>query len=113
MIKYIYIYNLTFIDTNRSLVRKLEDCVEDLPELNKEDEYKKCAERKRKYTPTCVFDKLVDNRLQYKCVECNNYSYKPLNPIKERFPDTYNFCNGDDKKFVLLLRKGVSIRMYR
>ena len=63
----------------------------------------------------CYFDKLVDNRLQYKCKDCSTYSYKPLNPLKERFKNTYEFCNNNktesmgkvNNKFILLLRKGV------
>ena len=43
----------------------------------------------------------------YKCKECNDISYKPVNEIITRFPNTYKFCNKDLNKFVLLLRKGV------
>ena len=49
----------------------------------------------------------MDNRLQYKCQDCSTYSYKPLNPLKERFKNTYEFCKHDNNKFLLLLRKGV------
>ena len=40
-------------------------------------------------------------------VKTETYSYKHLNPIKERFKNTYDFCEKDNNKFVLLLRKGV------
>ena len=43
----------------------------------------------------------------YKCSKCNNRSCKPISPLIERFPSTYQFCNGDNNKFALLLRKGV------
>ena len=49
----------------------------------------------------------MDNRLQNKCQDCSTYSYKPLNPLKERFKNTYEFCKHHNNKFLLLLRKGV------
>ena len=48
-----------------------------------------------------------NNRLNYRCEECKNTSAKPINQFIEMFPNTYQFCNGDLNKFVLLLRKGV------
>ena len=48
-----------------------------------------------------------NNRLNYRCEECKNTSTKPINQFIEMFPNTYQFCNGDLNKFVLLLRKGV------
>ena len=50
---------------------------------------------------------LKKNRLHYKCKECNDESFKPINGLIKKFPNTYQFCNGDVNKFVLLLRKGV------
>ena len=41
------------------------------------------------------------------CKECNDKSYKSINELTEKFPNTYQFCNKDLNKFVLLLRKGV------
>ena len=32
----------------------------------------------------------------------------PLNKLIENFRSTYNFCNGDLNKFVMLLRMGLS-----
>ena len=32
---------------------------------------------------------------------------KPINQLIKKFPNVYQFCNGDTNKFVLLLRKGV------
>ena len=37
----------------------------------------------------------------------NGTSNKSINDLVEKFPNTYQFCNGDLNKFVLLLRKGV------
>ena len=49
----------------------------------------------------------MNNRLNYKCKECNNKSCKSINKLIKKFPNTYKFCNKDLNKFVLLLRKGV------
>ena len=32
---------------------------------------------------------------------------KPANGLIKKFPNIHQFCNGDNNKFVLLLRKGV------
>ena len=50
---------------------------------------------------------LKDNRLNYKCIECNERSAKSVNDLIEKFPRTYKFCHGNLNKFILLLRKGV------
>ena len=50
---------------------------------------------------------LLDNRLKYKCKECNDTSAKSVDNLNEKFPRTYKFCNGNLNKCVLLLRKGV------
>ena len=39
--------------------------------------------------------------------ECNGTANKSINDLIEKLPNTYQFCNGDLNKFVLLLRKGV------
>ena len=46
--------------------------------------------------------------LIYKCKKCNNKWYKSVDTLKERFSNTYRFCN----KFLLLLRKGVYLHDY-
>ena len=62
---------------------------------------------KKKFRSECEFIVLKDNRLNYKCKECNETSAKSVNDLIEKFPRTYKFCNGNLNKFVLLLRKGV------
>ena len=42
----------------------------------------------------------MQNKTKKKCC-------KPINGLIKKFPHIYQFCNGDFKKFVLLLRKGV------
>ena len=53
------------------------------------------------------FINFENNRLNYKCKECNDKSCKSINELIEKFPNTYRFCNGDLNKFFLLLRKCV------
>ena len=67
---------------------------------------KTCLERK-KIRSECEFIGFKNNRLNYRCKECNGISTKSINKLIEKFPNTYQFCNGDPNKFVLLLRKGV------
>ena len=55
----------------------------------------------------CILIGLKNNRLHYKCKECSDESYKSINRLNKKFPNTYRFCNGDVNKFYLLLRKGV------
>ena len=43
--------------------------------------------------------------MSYRCKECNGTSDKSGNELIEKFPNTYQFCNGNLDKFVLLLRK--------
>ena len=61
----------------------------------------------KKIRSECEFTGLKDNRLKYKCKECNDISVKSVDDLKEKFPRTYKFCNGNLNKFILLLRKGV------
>ena len=98
-------YKTKFIDTCRFMQSKLSDLADNLSEINNKD-CKKCMERK-KIRSECGFIGLKDNRLNYKCKECNETSAKSVNDLIEKFPRTYKFCNGNLNKFVLLLRKGV------
>ena len=84
---------------------KLSDLANNLSEINNKD-CKKCIERK-KIRSKCEFIGLKDNRLKYKCAECNDTSAKSVYNLIEKFPRTYKCCNGNLNKFVLLLRKGV------
>ena len=55
----------------------------------------------------CKFIKFENNRLNYKCKECNDKSCESINELIKKFPNTYPFCNGDLNKFSVLLGKGV------
>ena len=84
---------------------KLSDLADNLSEINNKD-CKRFMERK-KIRSKCEFIWLKDNRLKYKCKECNDTFAKSVDDLIEKFPRTYTFCNGNINKFVLLLRKGV------
>ena len=62
---------------------------------------------RKKIKSESEFIGLKNNRLNYRCKECNGTSNKSINELIEKFLNTYQFCNGDLNKFVLLLRKGV------
>ena len=47
----------------------------------------------------CNFIEFKNNKLNYKCKECNNKSFKSINELIEKFPNTYRFCKGDTNKF--------------
>ena len=62
---------------------------------------------KKNIKSECEFIGYKNNRLNYRCNVCNGISKKSINDLIEKFTNTYNFCKGDNNKFVLLLRKGV------
>ena len=96
------IYKLKFIDSYRFMSTSLSSLVDDLSEINN----KKCMERK-KIRSECKFIEFKNNRLNYRFKMCNDKSYKSVNELNEKFPNTYKVCNKDLNKFALLLRKGV------
>ena len=83
----------------------LSSLVDNLSEINNKD-CKKCMERK-KINSKCDYIKFKNNRPEYRCKECNDKSYRSINDLIKKFPNTYQFINKDLNKFILLLRKGV------
>ena len=52
--------------------------------------------------------KTKDEKLSLKCFNCKNYYEKDFNKeLIKRFANTYELCNKNLNKFILLLRKGV------
>ena len=86
-------YRLKFIDRFRFISNSLSSLVDNLSEIYKK-ECKSCKERK-KIMSECNFIGLKNNRLHYKCKECNNESFKSINGLNKKFPNVYQFCNGD------------------
>ena len=99
------IYKLKFIDSYKFMPELLSSLADNLLEINKK-ECKTCME-KNNIKSECKFIEFKNNRLNYKCKECNDKSCKSVNELIEKFPNTYKFCNRDLNKFALLLRKGV------
>ena len=83
----------------------LASLTDNLSEINIKD-CKRCMER-NKIKSACEHINHKDNRLINESKKCNSKSYKSIDALKERFPNTYEFCNGDLNKFILLLRKGI------
>ena len=51
---------------------------------------------------------IKEDKLILRCFECRrNYEKEFNKELIERFANTYEFCNKDIDKFILLLRKGV------
>ena len=55
----------------------------------------------------CRLIGLKNKKFYYKCKKCNDKSYKSINGLNKKFFNTYQFCNEDVNKLVLLLRKDV------
>ena len=52
--------------------------------------------------------KIKNEKLILKCFNCKQYYEKDFNnELIKRFGNTYEFCNGNLNKFILLMRKGV------
>ena len=98
-------YKLKFIDTCRFMQSELSDLVDNLSEISNKD-CKTCMERKNIKSER-EFIGFKNNRLNYRCKECNEISTKSINGLIQKFPRMYQFCNGNLNNFVLLLRKGV------
>ena len=64
----------------------------------------KCKDCKSKLSYMSV----EENRFIFQCLSCKkNYEKQFNTDINKKFLMTYQFCNGDLNKFVLLLRKGL------
>ena len=92
------------------MARLLASLVDNSSEINNKD-CKKCMQ-KNKIKSECQYIKHKDNRLIYKCNKCDDKSYRSVYDLTERFPNTYQFCNKDLSKFILLLREGVYLYEY-
>ena len=91
-------YKIKFIDSYRFMSKSLSKLVGNLSEglhNNKCVNYESCLD----------YMKTKDKKLIFKCFNCKQNYEKDFN--FKRFASTYEFCNKDLNKFVLLLRKGV------
>ena len=55
----------------------------------------------------CYFIGLKNNKLHYKCNECEKIQLKPINGLINKFWKTYEICNENINNFFLSLGKGV------
>ena len=102
------LYRIKFIDSFRFMSASLSTLVDNLS--NKIIENGKCADCKS----YIEFIKIINSgRLIFKCFDCKRGYQKDIDDEtlkknnKKNFRNTYNFCNKDINKFMLLLRKGV------
>ena len=92
-------YKLKFNGSLRFLSISLSKLVDKLFEI-----YSKVC---KEYKLVCNFIEFENNKLNYKCKECNKRSSKLINGLIKKFVRMDQFCNGDINKLILFLRKGV------
>ena len=80
----------------------LSELVDNMSGIFNSIECKSCIE-KIKIDSECCFVGLKNNKLIYKCKKSKEKWKRPLNILIESFPNTYQFCNDDLNKFVMLL----------
>ena len=95
-------YKIKFIDSYRFMSTSLSKLVDHLSE---ELHINRCVDCK-----SCLdYMKTEDeNLIIFRCFSCKKKYEKAFNKeLIKRFGNTYNFCDEDLNKFILLLRKGV------
>ena len=94
-------YKQKFIDSFRFMSTSLSSFVDNLSEKLHSDKCKDCKSE-------LDYMSVKDNQLIFQCLECKKNYKKDFNKESiKRFANTYEFCNGDINKFILLLRKRV------
>ena len=76
----------------------LSSLVDNLSEKHHSDKCKDC-----KSEPD--YTSIKSNQLIFQCLECKKNYKKDYKELIKRFANTYEFCNGDTNKCILLLRK--------
>ena len=90
-------YKIKFIDSYRFMSMPLSNLSEGLHN-NKYADCESCLD----------YIKTKNEKLILECFNCKQYYEKGFNKeLIKRFASTYEFCNGNLNKFILLLRKGV------
>ena len=94
-------YKIKFADSFRFMSTSLSSLVYHLSDGCHSE---KCTDCK-----SCLnYMTIKDDQFIFWCFECKkNYKKDFNNELIKRFANTYELCNGDIKKFILLLRKGI------
>ena len=94
-------YKIKFIDSFRFMLSSFSSLVDNLSEglhNYKCDDCKSCLD--------CISTK--DSQLIFKCIECGKKHKEDFNKdLIKRFENTYEFCDIEINKFILLLKKEV------
>ena len=94
-------YKIKFIDSYRFMSSPLSKLVDNLSEGLHNNKCLNCE--------SCLdYIRTKNEKLILKCFNCKQYYEKDFNKeLIKRFTSTYEFCNKNLNKFILLLRKGV------
>ena len=96
-------YKIKFIDSFRFISSSLSNLVDNLSEGLHNDrciDYKSCLDYM-----TTKDEQRSCTQLIFRCFECRKNYVKDFNKeLIKRFANTYEICNGDINKFILLLR---------
>ena len=99
-------YKIKFIDSCRLMSTSLSNLITNLSEGLYND---RCIDCK-----SCLdYMTTKDEQLIFRYFRCKKNCEKDFNKdLIQRFANTYEFCNGDLNKFILLLRKGFYLYEY-
>ena len=93
-------YKIKFVDSFRFMATSLSKLVENLTEGIHNDKCIKCKSN-------LCYMKVTDKKLIFRCCDCKKNYEKEINKeLVERFSNTYEFCDQNLNKSVMLLRKG-------
>ena len=94
-------YKIKFIDSYKFMAMPLSKLIDNLSEGIHNNKCSDCGS-------TLDYIKTKNERLTLECYKCKQRYRKKINKeLITRFASTYEFCNKDLNKFILLLRKGV------